>query len=113
MSSELYAVADFCLIPVGTGNTSVAEEVAECQRVLSASGLEYKMHGYGTNIEGPWSKVMTAIHDCHQAVHSKGAARVATDIRIGTRTDREIQPGKGNEHKVTRVQEILAKDSEQ
>lgn len=52
--------------------------------------------------EGPWSEVSKAIHDCHAAVHAKGAPRVATDIRIGTRVDREIQPGTGNESKVKR-----------
>jgi len=60
-------------------------------------------------IEGPWSSVSQAIHDCHAAVHAKGAPRVATDIRIGTRVDREIAPGTGNDSKVQRVQDILAK----
>lgn len=87
------------------------------------------MHGYGTNLgkffsecwrscfliislpsEGPWSEVVKAIHDCHAAVHAKGAPRVATDIRIGTRTDRSITPGTGNEGKVQRVEAILAQD---
>ncbi|PPQ93230.1 hypothetical protein CVT25_015228 [Psilocybe cyanescens] len=119
--SDLYAVADFCLIPIGTANTSVAEEIAECQRILAASGLTYNvrrialssiLHGYGTNIEGPWSKVSQAIHDCHAAVHAKGAQRIATDIRIGTRVDRDIPVGQGNNAKVTRVQSILAQDQQ-
>ncbi|PCH37903.1 hypothetical protein WOLCODRAFT_135910 [Wolfiporia cocos MD-104 SS10] len=109
-SEDLYAIADFCLVPIGTGEPSVAEYVAECVRVLEKTGLKYKMHGYGTNIEGPWSAVMQAIHDCHAAVHAKGAPRIATDIRIGTRIDRVIEPGTGNDHKVKRVEEILARD---
>lgn len=60
--------------------------------------------------EGPWTQVSQAIHDCHAAVHASGAPRVATDIRIGTRIDRHILPGEGNEGKVKRVEEILAKD---
>ncbi|KAH9945790.1 YkoF-like protein [Epithele typhae] len=96
-SGELYAVADFCLIPMGTGESSVAEYIAECARVLEKSGLKYKMHGYGTNIEGPWSEVTQAIQACH-----------TTDIRIGTRVDRDIVPGTGNESKVARVEQILA-----
>jgi uncharacterized protein YqgV (UPF0045/DUF77 family) len=63
------------------------------------------------NEEGPWTQVSQAIHDCHQAVHFQGVPRVATDIRIGTRTDREIIPGLVNEHKVRRVEEILAKQA--
>ncbi|KAF9013920.1 hypothetical protein BDQ17DRAFT_1341734 [Cyathus striatus] len=107
---ELYAVADFCLIPMATPNPSVAEEIAECQRILNKSGLKYKMHGYGTNIEGPWSQVSNAIHDCHAAVHAKGTPRIATDIRIGTRVDRTIPEGEGNDRKVKRVHDILAND---
>ena len=61
--------------------------------------------------EGPWAEVSKAIHDCHAAVHAKGAPRVATDIRIGTRVDRVIEPGTGNDSKVQRVQEILAMDT--
>ncbi|KAL1720091.1 hypothetical protein EV715DRAFT_272236 [Schizophyllum commune] len=110
--SDLYAVADFCLIPMGIGEPSVAKYIAECQRVLEKAGVHYKvcMNGYGTNIEGPWSAVMQAIHDCHAAVHAKGAPRIATDIRIGTRTDKETVPGMGNEGKVKRVEDILAQD---
>ncbi|KAF9520618.1 hypothetical protein BS47DRAFT_1374751 [Hydnum rufescens UP504] len=104
----LYAVADFCLIPMGTGEVSVAEYIAKCQLVLEASGLKYKMHGYGTNLEGPWDEVSAAIHSCHQAVHAHGAPRIATDIRIGTRIDRPTEEvGTANEHKVKRVEDIL------
>jgi len=112
MPEDLYAVADFCLIPIGTGpDASVATYVAECHRVLEKTGLKFTMHGYGTNIEGPWTEVSNAIHACHAAVHAQGAPRIATDIRIGTRTDREPLVGGGNEHKLQRVQEILANDA--
>ncbi|KAF9566356.1 YkoF-like protein [Agrocybe pediades] len=117
--SDLYAVADFCLIPIGTGSTSVAEEVAECQRILAATGLKYKFAQYNPRLlithaftEGPWSQVSKAIHDCHAAVHAKGAQRIATDIRIGTRIDREIPVGQGNDLKVSRVEGILAQDKQ-
>lgn len=39
-----------------------------------------------------------------------GTPRIATDIRIGTRTDKTIAPGEGNKGKVARVVEILGKD---
>lgn len=113
-ASELFAVADFCLIPIGTGHDpSVAEYIAECARILEKSGLKYQMHGYGTNLEGPWSAVSQAIHDCHAAVHAKGAPRVTTDIRIGTRSlpRPDAVPGEGeNERKLRRVGDILGKD---
>ncbi|KZV85538.1 YkoF-like protein [Exidia glandulosa HHB12029] len=120
---ELYAVADFCLVPIGTGETSVAAYVAECHRVLEKTGLAFKVlqihlhrlnmffSGYGTNIEGPWTAVCDAIQQCHAAVHAKGAPRIATDIRIGTRTDRAPHVGEMNDRKLTRVQDILAENA--
>ncbi|KAI0247940.1 hypothetical protein BJV78DRAFT_1241299 [Lactifluus subvellereus] len=113
-NSDLFAVADFCLIPMGTGHDpSVAEYIAECARILEKSGLKYQVRGYGTNLEGSWSAVSQAIHDCHAAVHAKGAPRIATDIRIGTRAEprSDAVPDEGeNEHKMRRVQDILGKD---
>jgi len=43
-------IADFCLIPLGTPTASVSKEVAEVQRVLKKSGLEYSMHSAGTTV---------------------------------------------------------------
>jgi uncharacterized protein (TIGR00106 family) len=81
-------IADFCLVPIGVG-VSVSKYVAECQRVLAESGLEYRMHAYGTNVEGEWASVMDVIRICHERVHAMGAPRIGTSIRVGTRTDRE------------------------
>lgn len=44
--------------------------------------------GYGTNLEGPISAVWQALQKCHEAVHALGVERIATDIRLGTRTDK-------------------------
>lgn len=79
---------------------------AHCQRVM----ISIDLTPYRRFVEGPWSAVSQAIHDCHAAVHAQGAPRIATDIRIGTRTDREAEAGKVNEGKVKRVEDILAKE---
>lgn len=77
--------ADFCLIPVGTGNLSVAKEIAEVQRLLEASGLKYTMHSAGTTVEGSWDDVFKVIGQAHALVHKMGAQRVQTSMRVGTR----------------------------
>jgi uncharacterized protein (TIGR00106 family) len=79
---------DFCVVPIGVG-VSVSEYVAECQRVLAASGLSYQMHPYGTVVEGEWDAVFAALRRCHERVHELGAPRISTSLRLGTRTDRE------------------------
>ncbi|KAN0065879.1 hypothetical protein ACQY0O_001010 [Thecaphora frezii] len=89
--SSLYAVADFCLIPMATSTPSVGDYITECQRVLESmkdQGICYQLHGYGTNLEGPFALVCQAIERCHEAVHRMGVPRIATDVRIGTRTDK-------------------------
>lgn len=80
--------ADLCVIPIGVG-VSVADYVAECQRVLREAGLNHRMHAYGTNIEGEWDEVMAAVKRCHERVHALGAPRISTSLKLGTRVDRE------------------------
>lgn len=70
---------------VGTGNVSVANEVAEVQRVLKASGLKYTMHSAGTTVEGSWDEVMKVVGQAHAVVHQGGVKRVQTSMRVGTR----------------------------
>ena len=80
-------IADFCLVPLGVG-VSVSEYVVECQQIFKKRGLQFQMHAYGTNIEGEWEVVFAAIRECHQIIHEKGAPRITSTLRFGTRTDR-------------------------
>jgi uncharacterized protein (TIGR00106 family) len=81
-------IADLCLVPIGVG-VSVSKEIAACERVLSEAGLKTKLHAYGTNIEGEWDDVFKAIKRCHEVVHGMGAPRISSNLRFGTRTDRQ------------------------
>ncbi len=83
----MHVIADLCVIPLGTG-TSVSKYVTACERVLQDAGLKTHLHAYGTNIEGEWDAVFGAIKRCHEVVHSMGATRISTTLRVGTRTDR-------------------------
>ncbi len=82
------AIADFCIIPIGVG-TSLSPYVAECQKIFQKHQLNYSLHSYGTNVEGPWDEVFVALKECHERLHHMGAPRVSSSIRLGTRTDRE------------------------
>ncbi len=81
-------IVDLCVVPLGVG-VSVSPHIAACQRVIQASGLEHRMHAYGTNIEGPWDEVMAVVKRCHEVVHEMGAPRITTTLKLGTRTDRD------------------------
>lgn len=81
-------IVDFCVIPLGV-ELSLSPYIAECQRILTDAGLAHELHAYGTNIEGEWDTVMDAIQRCHKRIHEMGAPRIATTLKLGTRTDRE------------------------
>ena len=81
------ALADICVIPIGVG-VSVSEYVVACEEIFNEAGLDSQLHAYGTNVEGAWDDVMSALKKCHEKVHDMGAPRVSTTIRIGTRVDR-------------------------
>lgn len=93
---------DLCVIPIGVG-VSLTEYIVECQRVLEKAGLTFELHAYGTLIEGEWDDVFAAVKACHEAVHAKGAPRITTTIKVGTRVDRT----QSLEDKVSSVRESL------
>ncbi|KAM7221418.1 YkoF-like protein [Rhypophila decipiens] len=97
---------DFCLIPIGTGNVSVAQEVADVQELLRNSGLTYKMHAAGTTVEGSWDQVMRVIGQAHTLILNKGVPRIHTSMRIGTRTDKTQTAAE----KVSRVESLLRRE---
>lgn len=82
------AIVDIAIIPLGTG-LSLSPYVAACERIFEEAGLDPQLHANGTNLEGEWDQIMRALRLCHEKLHEMGAPRVATNMRIGTRVDRE------------------------
>jgi uncharacterized protein (TIGR00106 family) len=81
-------IADICIVPMGVG-VSVSKYIAACEKVFEAADLEYRLHAYGTDVEGDWDAVFAAVKRCHEVVHEMGAPRIHTNIKCGTRVDRE------------------------
>jgi uncharacterized protein (TIGR00106 family) len=81
-------IVDFSLVPIGVG-VSLGSYIAACEKILAKAGLKIQLHGNGTNVEGEWDQVMNAIKECHETVHKMGAPRISSNIRLGTRVDRE------------------------
>ena len=96
-------IADIMIAPIGVG-VSVSKYVAECQKIFKQAGLKLNLHSYGTNIEGEWDEVFSAIKKCHQFVHKMGAPRISSDMRFGPRTDRE----QSMEDKIKSVEDKLS-----
>ena len=82
------ATAEIQVIPIGMG-VSVREPVKRAHHLLSESGLDVQLHAYGTNVEGELSAILDAVRRVHETLHAEGVVRLATAIKIGTRTDKE------------------------
>jgi len=81
-------IVDLCVVPLGAG-VSVSKHIALCQQILEGAGLDIRLHAYGTNIEGEYDQVFSAIKECHKQIHGAGVPRISTTIKLGTRIDRE------------------------
>ena len=81
-------IVDVSIVPLGVG-LSLSRYVAACERVFTEANLKTRLHAYGTNVEGEWDAVFTALKRCHEVLHDMGVPRVSTNLRCGTRTDRE------------------------
>jgi len=76
-------IVDFSIAPVGTGE-SLSAYVAEVFKIIEKSGLPYKHHSMGTNIEGDWDEVMAVIKACRDRMLEQ-ANRISISIKIDDR----------------------------
>jgi uncharacterized protein (TIGR00106 family) len=81
-------LVDISIVPLGVG-LSLSSYVAECEKIFQKAGLKTALHAYVTNVEGEWDEVFGAIRQCHETLHAMGAPRLSTNLRLGTRTDRQ------------------------
>lgn len=101
-------IVDIAIVPIGVG-VSLSKYVAACERVLLEAGLQPQLHANGTNVEGEWDVVFAALKRCHETLHSMGAPRVSTNLRLGTRSDRLQRMAE----KITSVEEKLTTERKQ
>ena len=73
-------VVNFSIVPIGKGN-SLSTQVAEVLKIVSESGIDYKLHAMGTILEGDWDDVLGLVKKCHKKI-LKDSDRVLTTISI-------------------------------
>lgn len=76
-------MAEFSVVPIGKGE-SVSEYVAECVRIVQASGLPFRLCPMGTVLEGEYDEVMGVVRLCHMKVMEM-CPRVITTVKIDDR----------------------------
>ncbi len=85
-------LAEFSIVPIGKG-TSLSPVIARVMKIVSESGVPYKVNPMGTVLEGEWGPVMDVIRKCHEeAIGDSG--RVLTTIRIDDRRGSGDRMGK-------------------
>ncbi len=86
------AIVDVTVIPIGTSDPSVSKYVANIQTILKKYELEgkitYQLTPMNTIIEGELSTLFEVIKAIHEAPFNMGINRVATNIRIDDRRDK-------------------------
>ena len=73
----------FSITPLGAGD-SVADLVADCVRIVRASGLPNETNAMFTNVEGGWDEVMAVIRACTELV-GREAGRASLVVKIDYR----------------------------
>lgn len=96
-------LAEFSVVPLGKGE-SVSQYVAECLKIVEASGVPYRINPMGTVLEGDYDRVMDVIKQCHSRVMSM-STRCITSIKIDDRkgADRAL------ESKISSVEKLVGK----
>ena len=79
-------VVNFSVVPIGK-ESSLSVKVAEVLKIVSNSGVDYKLHSMGTILEGEWDEIMRLIKKCHKII-LKDSDRVLTTITIDDRKGR-------------------------
>ncbi|MFS1512863.1 MTH1187 family thiamine-binding protein [Chengkuizengella sp. SCS-71B] len=101
------AIADITIIPIGTQNPSVSDFVVEIHKKLEKfkDKIKVQLTPMSTLIEGDLDDLFEVIKAIHEIPFSKGAQRVATNIRIDDRRDKPLNM----EEKVNKVQSKMHK----
>ena len=76
---------EISVTPLGAGE-SVSKEVAECVRLVGASGLPYETHAMGTVIEGELDEVLAVMRACVEEMalrHDRVSCVAKLDYRKG------------------------------
>lgn len=102
------AIVEVTVVPLGTGDSSLSEYVAECQEVLAKQNLDYQLTPMGTIIEGELDEILEVVKKLHNVPFEAGAKRVSTSIKIDDRRDKKASM----EQKIDSVEDKLCKDDD-
>ena len=84
----MQATAEVQVIPIGSG-VSVRDEVKRAHAILAEADLHAELHANGTNLQGDLRDIFEVVARVHETLHAEGTVRIATFIKVATRTDKQ------------------------
>ena len=97
------------VIPIGTGDTSLSNYVAEVVKIFEKRGLRYILSPFNTSIEiDDFSQLSDILKEIVQTLSSRDVKRIAIDMSIDVRLDKEISLG----YKIESVERKIMKSSQ-
>jgi uncharacterized protein (TIGR00106 family) len=97
------------VIPIGTGDTSLSSYVAEVVKIFEKRGLRYILSPFNTSIViDDFSQLSDILKEIVQTLSSRDVKRMAIDISIDVRFDKEISL----EYKIESVERKIMKSSQ-
>ncbi|MFQ5809932.1 MAG: MTH1187 family thiamine-binding protein [Armatimonadota bacterium] len=83
-------IVEVSVVPVGTGNCSMGDLVAETLKTVKAEGVEFELNAMGTNMEGDLDELLGVARKMHEVCFEHGAERTVTIIKIDDRRDKDL-----------------------
>jgi len=82
------ALAEVCIVPVGTDAPSYSSFVSAALEACAVRGLRHEVGAMSTVLEGDLDAILDCTRRMHRAVLEAGAERVVTHLALEERTDR-------------------------
>ena len=89
-SKKNAVIADFSIIPIGFGTTSLGKYIGEAISAMSkVEGVRCEVTAMGTILEAEKVEtILEAVKVAHEAVSNMGVQRIASTLRIDDRKDK-------------------------
>ena len=78
---------EFSMSPMDKGE-SVSDYVSRSLKIISESGVDYRLNPMGTVLEGEWDEVMGVVKKCYEKMRSD-CMRITCSIKIDYRSEKK------------------------
>jgi uncharacterized protein (TIGR00106 family) len=87
------AIMEISVVPLGLGDPSVGDFIAEVVRYLQQEGIPHELTDMGTLIHGHSARLLKVAQVLHELPFDRGVNRVLTHITIDDRRDKDVYLG--------------------